>query len=139
VIDILKLNTSESILSLSLSMLISLFALLVMLNLYTHHRREMIIASYVTIDQSEKIIKDRIGKINDYRRGKKNYKLFKKMSITSVFILIMLIYSQLFTNLFMPISYFIFSMFTLVILTIMLLVKKNRILNMRKLKIGQSN
>lgn len=139
VIDILKLNTTDSLFSLFLSVFISLFALLVMLNLYTHHRREMIIANYVTINQSEKIIKDRIGKINDYRRSRKNYKLLKNMLIMIISMLITITYLQLFTNFFMPISYFIFSMFILVILTIVLLVKKNRVLNMRKLKIGKSS
>lgn len=139
VIDMLKLNISNSVLSLSLSMFISLFALLIMLNLYTHHRREMIIASYVTINQSEKKMKDRIGNINDYRRRKKNYKFLKNMLILIVSVVIGIMYLQLFTNFFMPIKYFIILIFILVIFIVILLVKKNRVLNMRKLKIGKGD
>jgi hypothetical protein len=52
----------------------------IMLNLYTHHRREMLIANHFNQNTDELKLKLRIKKIDVARKKRKEYKFYKKLS-----------------------------------------------------------
>ncbi|WP_372998361.1 hypothetical protein [Sulfurimonas sp.] len=137
VLDSLNINANESIVSISMSALVTLFALVIMLNLYTHHRREMIIAEKVNISQDERTVKDRVDCLNKKRRNRKKYKLFRMLARRFVIAFVVIILIQFFSNIFIPKGYFIFLEFILIALIVLFLVKKNRVINMRKSRVGE--
>lgn len=121
-----KINTDliETIICISIVIIFKIF-----LNLYNHHRTEMLIAKYTSVLKNERYIENLLKKIDKRRRKQLLLKNLKKLfRIVLVFFIIGMLISQI-----IEAHYLIKFFLTVVIICILAI--KNRYINFKQIKL----
>jgi len=122
----------------TIGLVVTILVFSLMLNLYSHHRKQMLVAKYTTNVENENDVLDRIYRIHKKRKEKAKYKQLKKFLITlGILFLISIALNHL--------PLFIFLFFTIINLSIntiiisilsigfmFILLKRNRYINFAK-------